>query len=179
MRALFVGPGGSFVTACGKLLILHDNVQHHLQAGRATREYFWIHELAEMVVTSRCVSTSARELWAELAKAFARLRDVPIQDLAISVRTHVLFSGAVGPPVIQGTLLLRQTRWRSPVPTGRFSTLGNLFADVCRGIERTTTAGTSGALIEVSLHPTLVLVPVVREDSADEGTSAHLVQHDR
>lgn len=158
MRALFVGPGGSFVARFDKLLLLRDNVQHHLQAGRITGEYFWIHELADTVLVRGRVCAPTRELWAEIARAFARIRHVCIEDLAMSIRTHAIVSGLCGFPAIRGTVLLRLTPWRIPIPTRGLSTLGELFADIRNGIERVTGSGASSARVEVSSQP-MVLPP--------------------
>jgi hypothetical protein len=158
MRALFVGPGGSFVTACDQVLMLRDNVQHHLQAGRITAEYYWVHELADTVVASGAVSTPARALWTELARAFARLGCVRIEDLAMSIRTHGILSGISQFPAVRGTILVRLTCWRIPIASRGFSTLGELFTDLRRGLERVTAFGRSKARVEVSSLPTLLRV---------------------
>jgi len=176
MRAFFVGPGGSFVAPFGKLLMLRDNVQHHLQAGRITGEYFWIHELADTVLVTGRLSAPAREFWAEIARAFARICDVRIQDLAMSIRTHAIVSGLHRFPAVRGTVLVRLTRWRIPIPTQGLSTLGELFADVRSGIERVAVRGGSRARIEISSQPSLLLVRGSREGSADAEATAGTIR---
>jgi len=152
-------------------------VQHHLQAGRVTGDYFWVHEVADSAVVSGGVSAPARELWAELARAFAHIRDVRVQDLAMSIRTHAILSGLARFPAVRGTVLVRLTRWRVPIPTRGLVTLGELFADLQRGLERVTASGRSRKRVEVSSPPALYLVRGVRKCSADDRTMGESGRH--
>jgi hypothetical protein len=59
-------------------------VQHHLPAGCPLPGYAWIHELADTVVGLAAAGPPTHELWAECSLAFAGIREIPIENLAMS-----------------------------------------------------------------------------------------------
>jgi hypothetical protein len=151
MRAIFIGSGVSFVTAYEKVLLLRDNVQHHLQAGRPGPGYPWIHQLADVrFLCEGHAHLPAAELWQEVSAALGRIRELDIQDLAMSIRTRALLVGVGGLPPVRGTILLRLSRWRSPIRTRDVGTLGELFDDLALGLERVTASGKAAGEIEAT-----------------------------
>jgi hypothetical protein len=150
---LLVGPSGTFATLPAKILLFRDNVQHHLQAGRPWPGYQWIHAVADTVMDIDLTRPPANELWAEVSLAFAGIREIGINELAISIRTRSALTGARSLPAVRGTILLGRAGWAAPVPFNRASTLGQLFEDVVRGIERITLGGHASGNIEISSRP--------------------------
>jgi hypothetical protein len=150
---LLVGPGGTFATLPTKILLFRDNVQHHLQAGRPWPGYQWIHAVADAVMDIDSTRPPANELWAEVSLAVAGIREIGINDLAMSLRTRSALTGLSSLPAVRGTILIGRAGWAAPVRMNRASTLGELFEDVVRGIERITLAGFASGSIEISSRP--------------------------
>jgi hypothetical protein len=150
---LFVGPGGAFATLPMKILLLRDNVQHHLQAGRPLPGYLWIHAIADAVIGVDSAQPPACELWTELSLAFDGIREIGIEDLAMSLRTRSALTGVQSLPAVRGTILLRRAGWPAPLRLVGANTLGDLFGGVVRGIERITLTGNASGNVEVISRP--------------------------
>jgi hypothetical protein len=150
---LLVGPSGTFATLPTKILLFRDNVQHHLQEGRPWPGYQWIHAVADAVMDVDSTRPPANELWAEVSLAFAGIREIGINDLAMSLRTRSALTGFSDLPAVRGTILIGRAGWAAPIRIKRASTLGELFEDVVRGIERITLGGHASGNIEISRRP--------------------------
>jgi hypothetical protein len=150
---LLVGPSGTFATLPTKILLFRDNVQHHLQAGRPWPGYCWIHAVADTVMDIDLARPPAKELWAEVSLAFAGIREIGINDLAMSLRTRSALTGLSSLPAVRGTVLIGRAGWAAPVRIKRANTLGEFFEDVVRGIERITLGGSASGDIEISSRP--------------------------
>ena len=150
---LFVGPGGAFATLPMKILLLRDNVQHHLQAGRPLPGYPWIHAIADAVIGVDSTQPPACELWTELSLAFGGIREIRIENLAMSLRTRSALTGIESLPAVRGTILLRRAGWRVPLRLASTNTLGDLFGGIVRGIERITFSGNAPGTVEVISRP--------------------------
>ena len=165
MTIVFVGAGGTLVTPYAKILMLRDNVQHHLQAGRPTPGYPLVHAIADAALEGGFAAATASELWAEVSLALAGIGDLELRELAMSIRTRAVLTGTSSLPVVRGTILLRLSGWKVPVKTDGMRTLGDLFHDLSVGLERVTAAGSGSGVVEVSARPSLRIV-----QSAGEAT---------
>jgi hypothetical protein len=136
-----------------KILLLRDNVQHHLQAGRPVPGYHWIHAIADAVIGVDSAQPPACELWTELSLAFDGIRELGIEDLAMSLRTRSTLTGIQSLPAVRGTILLRRAGWPTPLRLACANTLGDLFGGLVRGIERITLSGNALGIVEVVSRP--------------------------
>jgi hypothetical protein len=150
MVTLFTSSHGTFVTPSVKILLLRDNVQHHLQLGRPDAGYPWIHEIADGSAGLTVARPPACELWSELSVAFAGIREIAVRDTAMSIRTRSILSGLPGVPAVRGTILMRRAGWATPIPLGGARTLGELFTDILCGFQRITLEGNGSGKVDVS-----------------------------
>jgi len=107
--------------------LLRDNVQHYLENGAPSGRFWAMHALADTRWADSAEILSSRELASELDMAWPCLRDVPIESLAISIRTRASLSHAWLPPDIRGTILYRRVQWPLPLELDGLATLDDLF----------------------------------------------------
>jgi hypothetical protein len=94
--------------------LLRDNVQHHLEGGIPNGEFPTLHALADAPWAPRPAEMDPRALACELHAAWPRLEMLPIERLAISIRTRAVLTNAATRPEVRGTVLYNLVRW--PVP---------------------------------------------------------------
>lgn len=148
MEITFRSVCGSLVTPYSTILLLRDNVQHHLQAGYPSPGYARLHTLADPALVGRD-PLPPHELWEELSLALAGIEDVPISDLAISIRTRALMTGVHDVPGVRGTILARLSGWPTPSEASGKAALGELFVALRDGLSRVTSFGRSAGDVEV------------------------------
>ena len=143
--------------------LLRDNVQHHLEDAVPGERFPAIHTLADSRWAEAAQALKARVLASELQTAWACLRDLPIESLAISIRTRAALTSAPVPPAVRGTVLHRLVRWPIPFELEELVTLddllGGLVAELVR-VARDARAGdllvTGSALVVTSPATTAV-----------------------
>ena len=107
--------------------LLRDNVQHYLENGAPSGRFAAIHSLADAHWVAGAKHLNPGELALELEVAWPCLRDIPIELLAISIRTRAALSNARRPPDIRGTILHRFVQWPLPLKLDGIKTLVDLF----------------------------------------------------
>jgi hypothetical protein len=105
MSMSFSGPKGSVEQRWIVYALLRDCVQHHLEGGAPSPEFEALHSMGQALGGKRVV-VPARKLHEELTRARAALSGRPIQDLAISTRTHAVISLHWPPPAKPSTSLV-------------------------------------------------------------------------
>lgn len=145
----FSGPLGGFRTGAEQVLLLRDNVQHHLQGGVPSPEYPRIHAMADVVFAAGPATFPAADLWSELTRAFRRLEHLEYRELAMSIRTRAILTHTRALPAVRGTALVRMTGWRVPMATAGVSTLGELFQSLLTRLDIFTDAGRAPWNVEI------------------------------
>jgi len=153
VNVLFVSPFAQHVVSYPTVLMLRDNLQHHLQAGRPSPGYPLIHAIADAALGAGQDRVEASELWSEVSLGLSGLRDVGIADLAMSIRTRALLTGADDMPVVRGTILLRLSGWKVPIAVEGMRTLEDLFAELYAGLDRVTASGRAKTHVQVTTPP--------------------------
>jgi len=148
MNVVFASSTASFVASYPTLLLLRDNIQHHLQCGRPVPGYALIHRIAEPPLR-RSQKTLARQLWNEISLGFRGLAELRLEQLAISIRTRALLSGVRDLPPVRGTTLASVAGWSVPIPMEGKSTLAEIFSELRDGLACVTRFGTESGHIEV------------------------------
>jgi hypothetical protein len=168
MNIIFANSTDQSIVPYATMLILRDNIQHHLQAGRVTPGYPLLHGLADPTSVGRD-PLPAHPLWEEVSLALAGLRQHKISDLAVSTQTRALLTGVRDVPMVRATVLARLTGWETPFQlcTGSTLTLDSLFGQFRAGIEQLTESGNSRGYIHV-------LTPSVLEARWAEGLDQRL-----
>ena len=115
---------------CIECALLRDNVQHHLEGGVPSGAFPAIHALADAPWESGPVAVNPAVLSSELGVAWPELRDLPIESLAISIRTRAIVTHSSCAPEVRGTVLHRLVNWPVPVALATSTTLGNLFGQL-------------------------------------------------
>jgi hypothetical protein len=116
--------------------LLRDNVQHHLEHGLPSGRFAAIHALADSPWDTAPATINPKTLSSELELVWPSLRDLPIESLAISLRTRAALTHALAPPAVRGTILRRMVQW--PVPLDLSTSkdlralLGGLASDLAR-----------------------------------------------
>jgi hypothetical protein len=140
---LLISAGNKSVTCDWTLCsLLRDNVQHHLEGGKPSGNYPAIHALGD-VVWNHEGKISVRQLRLELDTVRPVLRPLSINKLAVGIRSRAALTGALTPPPVRGTVLLRLAGWGVPVRLTGFTTLGDLFGptfDALQDVGRVTSA---------------------------------------
>jgi len=121
--------GGALSTECDWELCtgLRDNVQHHLEGGFPSGRFPAIHALADRCWSETTVTIGARQLRQELAEVWPVIAHLGIERQAIGIRSRAALTRAPTVPKARGTVLLRLTGWKSPLPLGQARNLGELF----------------------------------------------------
>lgn len=101
--------------------LLRDCVQHHLEGGTPSPGFEALHSMGQVLGGKR-VFVPARKLHDELGRAKAALSGRPIQDLAISSRTHAVISLHWPPPEKPSTSLVE-------IQAGSIPLLGDITGD--------------------------------------------------
>jgi hypothetical protein len=128
MSLSFIGAHGAFERRWIVYALFRDNVQHHLEGGTPSSNFDSIHAMAGALGAGASgVEISSPKLRAELTEASKRLRDVPIADLAISLRTRAVTTHCFPLPEMRTTELIRAVGWSVPFSTEGATTLGDLF----------------------------------------------------
>lgn len=148
MNVVFVSSLSSFAAPYPTVLLLRDNIQHHLQNGRPEPGYPQIHAIADRMVLEN-ESPSASELWDEFSLALAGIDKIEVAALAMSIRTQALITGADAIPAIRGTVLVRQSGWQVPMSIEGKATLGELFGELRDGLAAITASGTVEGYVDV------------------------------
>lgn len=116
--------------------LLRDNVQHCLEQGLPSGRFAAIHALADSPWDTAPATLDPKALSAELAVAWPRLRDLPAESLAISLRTRAALANAPAPPTVHGTVLWQMVQWPVPLDLSTSNDLrtllGRLVADLTR-----------------------------------------------
>jgi len=116
--------------------LLRDNVQHYLENGAPSGKFWAMHALADTRWAECSEVLSPRELAAELDMAWPCLQSIPIEMLAISIRTRAALSNSSVPPDVRGTILHRLVQWPLPFELDRLTTLDDLFGDLVADLGR-------------------------------------------
>lgn len=128
MSLSFIGARGAFERRWIVYALFRDNVQHHLEGGAPSSDFDAIHAIAGALgAGAGGVEIPASKLRAELAVASKRLRDIPIADLAISLRTRAVTTHCFPLPEMRATELVLAVGWSVPFSTDGATTLGDLF----------------------------------------------------
>lgn len=150
MNVIFASSKDRLVVPYSTMLILRDNVLHHLQAGRVAPGYPLLHSLADPRALGHHPLPAAA-LWEEMSLALAGLHQRNVVDLAVSVQTRALLTGVRDAPAPQATVLARLTGWEMPFQLCSGSTLAldSLFGELRSGLERLTWSGKFRGAIHV------------------------------
>lgn len=116
--------------------LLRDNVQHYLENGVPSGKYWAIHALADTRWTRAAETLNPQMLASELDTVWPCLRDLPIESLAISIRTRAVLTNCPVPPEVRGTCLHRLTRWPVPFDFTGLVTLGDLLGRLVADLSR-------------------------------------------
>lgn len=116
--------------------LLRDNVQHYLENGAPSGRFWAMHALADTRWAERAEILNPLELACELDVAWPCLRKIPIELLAISIRTRAALSSAGLPPDVRGTILYRLVQWPLPFELEGLATLDDLFGDLVADLDR-------------------------------------------
>jgi hypothetical protein len=128
MSLSFIGAGGAFERRWILYALLRDNVQHYLEGGTPGGEFEAIHAISNALgAGAEGVEVSASKLRSELAVVGERLRNIPIADLAISLRTRAVTTHCFPLPETRATGLARAVGWAIPFSTAKAETLEQLF----------------------------------------------------
>ena len=128
MSLTYTGPQGSFERRWIVYAMLRDNVQHHLENGEPSADFEHLHALGQ-ALSGRGVSVPALALRAELARLGPML-ELPLAELAISVRTQAVLTLMVPPPERRGTMLVAEAEWALPFPLEGALTLNDVFGSL-------------------------------------------------
>jgi hypothetical protein len=139
-------------TGYERFLLFRDNVQHHLQAGHPVPAYDLIHAVADAPLEHAVVCLKASALWEQSWQAYRELCELPIADLAMSIRTKAILTGTPVLPAIRGTALLRLTGWKVPIATQGARTLGELFQALLSRVALITRSSSKDGQIELLLR---------------------------
>lgn len=116
--------------------LLRDNVQHRLEQGLPSGHFAAIHALADSPWDTAPAIINPKALSSELEVAWPRLQDLPIESLAISLRTRAALTHAPAPPAVRGTVLRRMVQWPLPIDLSASkdlrALLGGLVSDLTR-----------------------------------------------
>lgn len=138
MWLTFHSPRGSVEQRWTHCALLRDNVQHHLEGGKPSREFECLHTIGE-APAQRVVSVLARQLRAELERARQGLAGIPAASLAVSRGTLAV---QWPPPAAQETELAGAHARSLPFSDRPGATLGELFGPLLDRLLRIT-EGTS------------------------------------
>jgi hypothetical protein len=128
MSLSFIGPKGAFERRWIVYALFRDNVQHHLEKGKPGADFAAIHSIADALGSgSNGIEIPAAKLRAEIEIAKNKLRDIPISDLAVSLRTRAVVTRSFPLPDQPATALAGPMGWIVPWPTGHAETVGELF----------------------------------------------------
>lgn len=145
---VFASSTASYVASYVSILLLRDNIQHHLQCGRLTPGYALIHAIAEPPFP-RPKPQLARHLWGEVSLGFRGIAGLQLSQLAISIRTRGLLTGVRELPAVRGTALASIVNWQVPLEIQGKNTLGEVFDDVRAGLARVTRFGSESGHIDI------------------------------
>lgn len=141
MSLTYAGPQGSFERRWIVYAMLRDNVQHHLEQGEPTPAFQHLHALGG-ALSGGTVSVPALELRAELARVEPVLA-LPIEDLAISIRTQAVLTLMFPPPERRGTMLVTEADWELPFPLAGAVTFDDAFGSLVSELLRITEGATA------------------------------------
>lgn len=116
--------------------LLRDNVQHRLEEGIPSGHFTAIHTLADSPWDTAPAAVSAKALSSELEVAWPRLRELPVESLAISLRTRAALTNASAPPAVRGTILRRMVQWTVPLDLSTSKDLRALFGRLILDLAR-------------------------------------------
>lgn len=149
MSLSFSGPNGSVEQRWIVYALLRDGVQHHLEGGTPSPEFEALHSIGQALGGKR-VLVPARKLHEELTRARAALSGRPIQDLAISNRTHAVISLHWPPPAKPSTSLVDFQSGSIPL-LGDFAgdRLDDVFGSLLESLLHLTDGAGEGDQVEV------------------------------
>jgi hypothetical protein len=136
MSLTFTGPRGSFERRWIVYAMLRDNVQHHLEHGQPTPAFQHLHSLGQALSTGT-FSVPALALRDELGR-LASILELPIAELAISVRTQAVLTLLFPLPERSGTMLASDVGWELPFPLDGAMTLQDAFGSLVSELLRVT-----------------------------------------
>ncbi len=128
MSLIFEGPGGSFERRWIVYAMLRDNVQHHLEQGQPSAAFEHLHRLGD-ALSGTAVSVPALALRDELTRA-KPLLDLPIADLAVSLRTRAVQTLAFPLPERRNSVLVSAVGWTPSFPLDGAKVLGDAFGSL-------------------------------------------------
>jgi hypothetical protein len=114
MQLTLTGRSGSIPCTWESYALIRDNVQHFIEGGAPTERFSSLHGIEQAVDYGRC-SVDATRLRGEIVRALYALKNVPMSDAAVSIRTRALLTGAAGRQSTRGTVRARNAGWRLPV----------------------------------------------------------------
>jgi hypothetical protein len=116
--------------------LLRDNVQHRLEAGLPSGRFVAIHAMADSPWDKAPATISPKALSSELEVVWPGLRELPIESLAISLRTRAVLTNASALPAVRGTVLRRIIQWPIPLDLSTSKDLCALLGRHVSDLER-------------------------------------------
>ncbi|HEY2409242.1 MAG TPA: hypothetical protein VGI10_24725 [Polyangiaceae bacterium] len=122
--------------------LFRDNVQHHLEGGLPSSDYSELHSIA-LAIEGHDLSLSARQLRRQVLRARAALSELSGDEIAISIRTRAILTGARELPCVHGTVLASAVGWEPSLPevwVKRFSQLCAPFVNAVLDVTEAASA---------------------------------------
>ncbi len=148
MSLAFTGPGGSTERRWIVYALLRDNVLHHLEGGAPSPRFTALHEVAA-ALGGGVVSVKALQIRAELEAARDALLGLPVDELAVSLRTRAALTLGWPPAEGSDTLLLSEVGLSLPIVEGA-NTLDDIFGTLVRELIQLTEGAGESDVVEVA-----------------------------
>jgi hypothetical protein len=139
MKILIEGSRGGVSIDWSDYALLRDNVQHFLEGGHPSARFAAIHALEQAIDSGRTVVDAPR-LRGEVLGACYGLRNLDLQDCAVSLRTRARLTRCNAPPLRRGTARAAATGWSLPAKSGTGPVLEHLRRLVASLLAVTETA---------------------------------------
>lgn len=148
MNFVIVGPTGSGKCTWSSYALLRDNVQHFIEKGEPGPRFRALHGL-ERAVDEGAHRVSAARLRGELLRACVALRQVDLQNAAISVRTRALLTGSATRPETRDTAQARAMGWELPLTDADTTPVPRAARDFVGVVLALTANAVDGDMIEI------------------------------